>query len=75
MKVYKALEAMIEEGKTIKGGNYLYKVGKADWEDTIVLLSKFYDHTNWEIQGSFHAIKKEFFAEWEVVEEVENAKD
>lgn len=71
MKIYEALEQMIEHGNTIRGGNYLYKIGKADWEDTIVLLSKFYNQTKWEVQGSFHTSEKEFIGEWEVVEEAE----
>lgn len=66
MKIYEALKEMLENGKTIKGGNYLYKIGHADWEDTTVLLSKFYDHSKWEVQGSFHVIAKEFLSEWEV---------
>jgi len=76
MKIYEALEQMIEHGKTIRVPSYkcFYKVGKMDWQEEPVILKASSVVKNGWFQAGFSEIFNQFVFsdEWEVVEEVKN---
>jgi len=73
MKIYEALEAMIEDGKIIKRGWVKHKIGQATWETDPVLLEKNGSDEKWKVDNLLLLNNDALFSsEWEVVEEAED---
>ncbi len=69
MKVYEALKEMIENGKTITGNGYSYKMGKVGWQKKPILIKNWKKENNWKLSLGLLIEEEELTGEWKVIDE------